>query len=316
MSDDDLFQAEARFLRQSRARLAEIKSDFDAQDDESTRQVALTAIEHLERLLTMSRRLVRHADRSEARLRETNQRLLELSAKLEFQSRHDGLTGLFNRVAFLECAEAALERGACALILLDIDFFKNVNDRYGHPVGDAVLRAFAQTLRDWVRGWQSGGEMSRNNDPMPVFESSAGKPPPDTSEAVAEADPPLNGLIATDDAGLPASVSGPSDIRHQGLEVALGRLGGEEFGIILGPITQPQAYAAVDRLLEGVRAIRIAEEPGLRITTSAGALWSNEPGLDFDMAYVCGDDALYRAKMGGRNRVEWVDDCGGLALKS
>lgn len=68
----------------------------------------------------------------------------------------DGLTGLFNRRYFDERLEsehafAIRHRSALAVLLCDIDHFKNVNDVHGHQAGDAVLRAVAGELRDRVR---------------------------------------------------------------------------------------------------------------------------------------------------------------------
>jgi diguanylate cyclase (GGDEF)-like protein len=87
--------------------------------------------------------------------------------RLRLQARTDDLTGLFNRRHFHERLGAELARvrrsgEPAALLLLDVDDFKAVNDRYGHPVGDTVLRAFAGLLRDVVRGadvvCRTGGE--------------------------------------------------------------------------------------------------------------------------------------------------------------
>lgn len=68
----------------------------------------------------------------------------------------DPLTALLNRRAFMELAarmlERALESGRPSVcIMADIDFFKKINDTYGHPCGDAVLRAFAERLRGELR---------------------------------------------------------------------------------------------------------------------------------------------------------------------
>jgi diguanylate cyclase (GGDEF)-like protein len=75
---------------------------------------------------------------------------------VERQALVDGLTGLANR---RQCEEtlaselARLERfgGPLAVVVADLDWFKDVNDRYGHPSGDAVLREFADLLRETVR---------------------------------------------------------------------------------------------------------------------------------------------------------------------
>ncbi|WP_116091613.1 sensor domain-containing diguanylate cyclase [Sphingomonas crusticola] len=66
-------------------------------------------------------------------------------ATYRMRSERDGLTGLLNRHGF-DLAVAGQGRGSCALILCDIDHFKRVNDRYGHAVGDDVLREFAGLL--------------------------------------------------------------------------------------------------------------------------------------------------------------------------
>jgi diguanylate cyclase len=62
----------------------------------------------------------------------------------------DGLTELFNRSTFNRKLEQAMDHGAAAvaLVMLDIDHFKQFNDQYGHPLGDRVLQHVAQVLRD------------------------------------------------------------------------------------------------------------------------------------------------------------------------
>lgn len=83
--------------------------------------------------------------------------LVELREQLREQAIRDGLTGLFNRRHFVEQVDRELARGrrhghATALLLIDIDHFKHINDRFGHPQGDAVLRRVADCLRAQVRG--------------------------------------------------------------------------------------------------------------------------------------------------------------------
>ena len=73
----------------------------------------------------------------------------------EHQSEHDALTGLPNRLRLLrkldEMIEAANGSGAVAVLFLDLDGFKPVNDMYGHAAGDHVLRCIAQRLRGAIR---------------------------------------------------------------------------------------------------------------------------------------------------------------------
>jgi diguanylate cyclase (GGDEF)-like protein len=87
------------------------------------------------------------------------QRFAELqrqNAALEERVVHDPLTGLANRVLFEEVLRRELGRaqergGVVSLLMLDLDHFKRVNDTYGHPVGDLVLRQFAAVLRRTLR---------------------------------------------------------------------------------------------------------------------------------------------------------------------
>lgn len=81
---------------------------------------------------------------------------LEMRKKLEHQSIRDGLTGLFNR-HFLEIAlerelaRATRRKGSLAVLMIDVDHFKKLNDQFGHSAGDAVLKEVAHTFSNCVR---------------------------------------------------------------------------------------------------------------------------------------------------------------------
>jgi diguanylate cyclase (GGDEF)-like protein len=88
-------------------------------------------------------------------LRETTQQLQRNGLKLQHLARHDALTGLPNRVAFRDDIAGFLRRmrrgQSLAVLYLDLDRFKMVNDTLGHPVGDQLLNEVADRLRSVVR---------------------------------------------------------------------------------------------------------------------------------------------------------------------
>lgn len=155
----------------------------------------------------------------------------------------DTLTGLANRRHFLAQAEREVERirrfaEPAALLILDLDHFKNINDQHGHAAGDAALKAFAQVVTDSLR--------------------------------------------KTDQAG---------------------RLGGEEFAILLPETTPDAAHSFAERLRQNVASMHIAfDDMTLGITVSIGV--TNLCPEDIEATLRRADRALYLAKEGGRNRVE------------
>lgn len=88
-------------------------------------------------------------------LRDVSDRVA-VAARLTHQALHDSLTGLPNRALLLDRLDQALARAArsgrpCALLFLDLDNFKHVNDAFGHAAGDKVLMAVADRLREAIR---------------------------------------------------------------------------------------------------------------------------------------------------------------------
>jgi diguanylate cyclase (GGDEF)-like protein len=173
-----------------------------------------------------------------------------LEEELRTQATTDSLTGLPNRRQFLDDLEGELSlikrhpEMSTALMMLDLDHFKNINDEYGHSAGDEVLKHFARQL---IR-------VSRRSD-------------------------------------------------------KLGRLGGEEFCLLLpGTGAEPACQMAV-RLCERVAAgeVRVGER-SINYTVSIGVsmLQINDKSVDAGLARA--DAALYRAKEAGRNRVACARD--------
>jgi diguanylate cyclase (GGDEF)-like protein len=86
------------------------------------------------------------------------------TSELAHQARHDQLTGLLHHQAFVRELEVELERAAryghgVALVFLDLDRFKELNDTYGHQAGDRALRRLAALLRESLRGSDLAGRM-------------------------------------------------------------------------------------------------------------------------------------------------------------
>jgi diguanylate cyclase (GGDEF)-like protein len=199
------------------------------------------------------------AGKAVARLSSENQAFLErvanqahivtensrLVQRLQHLAHHDGLTELFNHRQTQELLQKECERvgryaGGVSLLMIDIDHFKSVNDRYGHPAGDRVLRDVARLLQEGVR----------------------------TVDTV-------------------------------------GRYGGEEFVAILPQTEMADARQLAERLRRAIEAHVVKVPAGeIRVTVSIGV--AKYPAVAIatpDDLVRAADQALYRAKEEGRNRV-------------
>lgn len=203
------------------------------------RDTLLALTEHYQRLVRESHRLISRSDRAEKELNRLNAQLHKLAVELEYKASHDPLTNVYNRGAIIERINHTLEHNHAALIILDIDHFKRVNDAYGHPTGDAVICALMSRVREVLKG---------------------------------------NGSI--------------------------GRVGGEEFTILLDSFTLAQAVAIAERIHCSLNEIPLPALPQHKITASFGVSWAPLQ-TDFDALYAAADAALYKAKDQGRNRVEY-----------
>jgi diguanylate cyclase (GGDEF)-like protein len=167
---------------------------------------------------------------------------VRLHGLVERQALVDGLTGLANRRAsgdalHAEAARAERLETPLAVVLADLDGFKDVNDAHGHGVGDEVLKAFAAVLRDTLR---------------------------------------------------------ESDVA--------GRWGGEEFLLLLPGADEEGAARLAERVRAAFAARSIPGALGLRVTASFGVA-EYTPGSSGELLVVAADQALYRAKWDGKNRV-------------
>jgi diguanylate cyclase (GGDEF)-like protein len=154
----------------------------------------------------------------------------------------DHLTGAATRRSFcleLDRATAQFRRTGTptTLLMLDVDHFKHVNDTYGHPAGDDVLRTVAAELM---------GELRAND--------------------------------------------------------VLGRLGGEEFGVLLRDSAPEYAMAIAERFREILETAEISQILPLQVTASFGVAPLPDANLTSEQWMALADEALYRAKRTGRNR--------------
>ncbi len=173
----------------------------------------------------------------------TERKRLEL--ELTKQAHLDYLTGLSNRRHFMEQADVELSRAIrydtpLSLLMLDIDFFKNVNDTYGHQVGDTVLQVLSKVCQDTMR---------------------------------------------------------QVDV--------VGRLGGEEFAVILPETTSEEALEVAERLRESIAKTAVNIPVGLPIyfSVSIGVSTLSNKDINIDTLLSQADKALYEAKETGRNKV-------------
>ncbi len=173
-------------------------------------------------------------------------RFKEQQDKLKKMAFTDGLTGLFNHALLIELFEKEYRKLKCnksniAFMMLDIDYFKKVNDTYGHPAGDMILKQIAEIL-----------------------------------------------------------------INHTRFSDIVGRYGGEEFGIFLPETNEQEACLISEKIRQTVESnyFDIGSEK-IKITLSIGICSSEYvETVKYKEVIKKADEALYQAKMNGRNRVE------------
>lgn len=113
-------------------------------------------LDNYKKLFKQSKRLIRMSDKMEAELAITKAELEKYSKKLKMQATTDTLTGLANRRKITELLKEEIKKleednyNNFNIIMLDIDFFKKVNDNYGHPMGDEVIKKVSNHMQDKV----------------------------------------------------------------------------------------------------------------------------------------------------------------------
>jgi diguanylate cyclase len=135
-------------------RLETLAKELDRAEDLET---ISTAVDHM---VQEAKDLVQSGKHLQGRMTSSSEELASLRSKLE-QSRQeaktDSLTGLLNRRGFeqrLHAAMAAAEEAGTpfSIIMIDLDHFKQINDNFGHLVGDSILKAFAAILKQQIKG--------------------------------------------------------------------------------------------------------------------------------------------------------------------
>ncbi len=123
---------------------------------EQERHLRNEQAKHLELQRQISESLEQRVQERTATLQDTLQQLSNANLRLAELNRRDGLTGLFNRQTLSEelaraCARAERSQQSLAILMMDLDHFKHVNDHYGHLAGDACLRHAAQRIQQRLR---------------------------------------------------------------------------------------------------------------------------------------------------------------------
>ncbi|MEI6874008.1 MAG: diguanylate cyclase [Spirochaetota bacterium] len=194
-------------------------------------------IARYEKLNSRINKIVAISDNYQAELRET-------TARMELMSRTDVLTSLSNRRDMIdrlevELARATRQQGRFSVIMFDIDDFKQVNDRFGHEAGDAVLVGIAGIFRSLLRR---------------------------------------------------------ADLAC--------RWGGEEFLVLCPDTDGGSALAVAEKCRAGIEALVVSTRQGtVRTSISGGVGEFASPAEGWEDIVKRADEALYRAKLSGKNRV-------------
>jgi diguanylate cyclase (GGDEF)-like protein len=130
--------------------------DIDAGNMKPYSQILQEANEELEKLNLSYEQLVMELKQAKEKAEKLANELLEANKKLRDMAFKDGLTGLYNHRYFQELMDRELSRAEryrrpLSLIMIDIDHFKRINDTYGHPQGDVVLRSISRVIRECIR---------------------------------------------------------------------------------------------------------------------------------------------------------------------
>lgn len=165
--------------------------------------------------------------------------ILQDKKRWQLAATYDALTGVLNRGIFIQGLVKEIQRAQrydekMSFIIFDLDKFKDVNDTHGHSVGDEILIAVSDKIKNMIRSMD-----------------------------------------------------------------AIGRLGGEEFGIMLPETDIVKAKATAERIRRAVESVRVRDNIGVTISLGVTELNSKD---NIDTIYERADKALYQSKDSGRNK--------------
>ena len=186
----------------------------------------------------------------------------------------DSLTGIPNRQAFLETLERELQRSKVgnkkfAVLFMDLDAFKRINDTLGHNVGDHLLKIVSERLRETIRP----------SDLVSRSEALPGEAPPEET--------------APEDAHVHTSATN------------LARLGGDEFTILIPDLERVEhALNVAHRVKEAMRRPFLIDGNEIFVTASIGISLFPEDGDDCNSLLKFADTAMYHAKNCGKNNAK------------
>ena len=220
-------------------------------------------------------------------------------ALMRVQASTDGLTGLANRTRFTTLLAGALDsRADVAVLLIDLDDFKTVNDTMGHAAGDALLVSVADRMREAVHAYLSDTDAGVHGADTGVRGTDAGMRGTDA------------GMRGTD-----AVVRG-ADIVVRGADVVVraadvaARLGGDEFAILLPGADAARAGQVADDIRRRLsEPLEIGQH--VLVTRASIGVACSRPGDEPSAMLSNADIAMYEAKRRGKSMwVEYTDAMG------
>jgi diguanylate cyclase (GGDEF)-like protein len=206
-----------------------------------------TAVYHEEKLSNTVLDQHLHLKEAFSNIEKINRDLEQSNRKLERIARFDMLSGLLNRMTLFHTMDMEIERAVrngtmLSGVMIDLDYFKMINDNHGHQAGDEAIRVTGKLLLEEMRRYDQAG-----------------------------------------------------------------RYGGEEFFVVLPDTSVQQAMGIAERYRQSLAEMEVRYDDHLLEVTASFGVAPFHPGESREHWIGRADRAMYRAKQGGRNRVEMID---------